>query len=87
MAEIFTILGEPTRLRIILHLQEVQEDSVGEMAEALELSQSNLSHQLAILKRTDLVKFRKEGRKTLYSLDDEHVEELIKVAFIHAKHQ
>lgn len=87
MTRIFSLLSDNTRLKIILYLQEHKEECVSTMTEALGLTQSNLSHQLALLKGAGLVTYRKDGRKSYYRLDDEHVEVLIDVALSHVKHQ
>ncbi len=72
LADFFKIFGDGTRIRI-LQLLLAGEKNVGELAEALDMSQSAVSHQLRILRQNDLVKYRKEGKTVFYSLDDEHV--------------
>lgn len=71
-AELFKVLGDPTRIRI-LHAITETELCVQEIADQLEMSQSAISHQLRILKQTALVKFRRDGKTIYYSLADDHV--------------
>lgn len=66
------VLADPTRLRILLTLEQA-EYNVTELAEKLDLEQSNLSHQLKILKAQRLVKSRREGRSIYYTPDDTHI--------------
>ncbi len=69
LSGIFKVLADPTRLRIIYTLS-MGELCVTDISETLEMTQSSISHQLAILKSRDLIKVRKVGRKSYYSLDD-----------------
>ena len=86
MAEFFKIFGDGTRIRILQTLLE-GEKNVGELAEVLEMSQSAVSHQLRVLRQNDLVKYRKEGKVVFYSLDDEHVEEVLQQGMAHLRHK
>lgn len=72
LAELFKIMGDPTRIKIIYALKE-RELCVCNISEILEMSSSAVSHQLRVLRNNKIVKFRKEGRSVYYSLDDEHV--------------
>ena len=63
------------------------EKNVGDLAEVLEMSQSAVSHQLRVLRQNDLVKYRKEGKVVFYSLDDEHVEEVLQQGMAHLRHK
>lgn len=83
MAETFKILGDPTRLKIVLALTK-EELCVLDIAELLGMSESAISHQLRLLKTLRLVKQRKDGKMVFYSLDDEHIEDLIRVAARHS---
>lgn len=85
LAELFKVLGEYTRLRII-YLLSFGERSVGEIAETIGMGQSAVSHQLRVLRQTRLVTFRKDGKTVWYSLDDEHVELLVKQGLEHVMH-
>lgn len=82
MAELFKILGDPTRVRI-LHSLRKNEMCVCDVAEILQMSPSAISHQLRILRTARLVRYRREGRHVYYSLDDDHVETLMKQAEEH----
>jgi ArsR family transcriptional regulator, lead/cadmium/zinc/bismuth-responsive transcriptional repressor len=84
MAETFKVLGDQTRLKIVLALSK-QELCVLDIATVLGISESAISHQLRLLKSLRLVKQRKEGKLVFYSLDDEHIEDLIKVASRHTE--
>lgn len=72
LAELFKIFGDSTRIRILYVLFEA-EVCVCDLAEALNMTQSAISHQLRILKQNKLVKSRREGKSVFYSLADDHV--------------
>ena len=72
IAALFKGFDDPSRIRI-LSLLIGTERCVGEIADAMALSQSAVSHQLRILKGMGLVRFRREGKNLLYSLADDHV--------------
>ena len=86
MAEFFKVFGDSTRIRILQALLE-GEKNVGDLAEALEMTQSAVSHQLRVLRQNDLVKYRKEGKVVFYSLDDEHVENVMQQGMAHLRHK
>lgn len=86
MAEFFKIFGDGTRIRVLQTLME-GEKNVGDLAEVLEMSQSAVSHQLRVLRQNDLVKYRKEGKVVFYSLDDEHVENVLQQGMAHLRHK
>ena len=79
--EIFKALSDTNRLRILLLLEQ-EESSVGHITHTLNLSQSNVSHQLKILKQARLVKSLRQGQSKIYSIDDQHVSTLLKQPFI-----
>ncbi|NNV06289.1 helix-turn-helix transcriptional regulator [Geobacillus sp. C56-T2] len=85
VARIFKALADPTRIKI-LYLLSQEECHVGHMAEVLGMSQSAVSHQLALLRTLRLVKYRREGKMLVYSCDDEHVISLLRQAVDHAQH-
>lgn len=85
LAELFRILGDPNRLRIISVLMH-HELCVHDITELVGLSQSAVSHQLRVLRQMRLVRTRKEGRKVYYALDDEHVRELFRLSLEHISH-
>lgn len=72
LADLFKVFGDPTRIRILSVLSR-QEMCVQDIADALSMNQSAISHQLRILKQSALVKFRREGKTIYYSLADDHV--------------
>ena len=72
MAEFFSLLGDPNRLRILSVLAQ-QELCVSDLATALDMSESAVSHQLRTLRTIRLVSYQKRGRKVFYSLLDNHV--------------
>jgi ArsR family transcriptional regulator len=72
MADIFKLLGEPTRLKIVLALMN-SELCVCDLSAVLNSNISTVSHQLRLLKSAKLVKFRKEGKMVYYSVDDHHI--------------
>lgn len=82
IAELFKAFGDPTRVQILSHLQQ-REMCVGDIAEAVELSQSAISHQLRILKQMHLIKFRRDGKNILYSLADDHVRTILRMGLEH----
>ena len=82
LAELFKIFGDTTRIRILFVLFEA-EVCVCDLAEALHMTQSAISHQLAILKRDKLVKSRREGKSVFYSLADDHVRTIISQGMEH----
>jgi len=82
IAELFKAFGDTTRVRILSQLLH-QEQCVGDIAEALEMSQSAISHQLRILKQMHLIKFRREGKNVLYSLADDHVRTILEMGLEH----
>ncbi|WP_058308308.1 ArsR/SmtB family transcription factor [Gracilibacillus massiliensis] len=85
VSQTFKALGDPTRIRI-LHLLFEQELSVSNIAEKLDLNQSNVSHQLRFLKNLRLVKYRRDGKTIYYSQDDEHVMKILQQSIDHATH-
>ncbi|MRG86829.1 ArsR/SmtB family transcription factor [Salinibacillus xinjiangensis] len=86
VSQTFKALSDPTRLRI-LSLLSNREYSVSQIAEILQLKQSNVSHQLRYLKNLRLVKFRREGTTIYYSQDDEHVIRMLQQTIYHALHR
>lgn len=82
LAELFKIFGDSTRIRILFVLFEA-EVCVCDLAEALNMTQSAISHQLRILKQSRLVKSRREGKSIFYSLADSHVRTIINQGLEH----
>lgn len=85
VSEIFKALGDPTRIKILSLLCE-GERTVNEISEEVGLTQSAISHQLRILKTLRLVKYRREKTSLHYSINDEHVVNLLMQTIEHARH-
>lgn len=75
LAELFKVFGDSTRIKIINALM-VRELCVCDIADITNSTPSAISHQLRVLKQAKLVKYRKDGKSVIYSLDDEHVREI-----------
>ena len=82
LSELFKVFGDSTRIRILFVLFEA-EVCVCDLANALNMTQSAISHQLRILKANKLVKSRREGKSVFYSLSDDHVRTLIAMGLEH----
>ena len=86
LANMFSVLGDPTRLKIVLCLME-KEASVTEIVNALGLTQSAVSHQLRILKDAHVLKSDKVGKMVFYSLNDEHVRIIVETGHVNINHK
>ena len=86
LTEFFKVLGNPTRIRILLLLME-QDANVSDLAEQLGMTQSAVSHQLNLLKSNKLVKQRRDGKMIFYALADKHVEMVIEKGAEHIREQ
>jgi len=84
LEELYRALGDSSRIRVVSALRAA-ELCVCDLAELLGMSQSAISHQLRVLRNLRLVKYRREGRKAFYSLDDEHIEILLDIASEHVR--
>lgn len=84
VAEIFKVLGDPTRLRIVDALSR-SELCVCDLALIVGASQSTVSHSLRALRQMRLVRYRKDGKIAYYSLDDDHISKLLGLVFEHAE--
>ena len=84
LADLFKVFGDTTRIKILYALFE-SELCVGDIAQILGLSQSAVSHQLRVLKDSKLIKFRREGKVILYSLDDDHVRTIMSMGMEHVE--
>jgi DNA-binding transcriptional ArsR family regulator len=85
LAETFKALSDPTRVRIVSLLVE-DELCVCDLAAALDMSQSAVSHQLRALRDLRLVRWRRQGRQIFYTLDDDHVADLFRRGLDHVAH-
>ena len=84
MADLFKVLGDKTRTKILAVLEK-QELNVSSISEVVGLQSSAISHQLRVLRQSKLIKARKVGKEVFYSLDDEHVSLIFKCALEHVK--
>ena len=84
LAETFSILGNPTRLKIIFALSQ-EELCVCDLTILLGTTKSAVSHQLRILRIARLVKYRRDGKVSFYSLDDEHIKKLFDQGLRHVE--
>lgn len=82
LAELFKVFGDSTRIRILWALDEA-EMCVCDIAYLLNMTQSAISHQLRVLKQAKLVKNRRDGKVMFYSLDDEHVKDILNQGLVH----
>jgi DNA-binding transcriptional ArsR family regulator len=85
LADLFSALSDPTRLRIISILLD-SELNVGDIASQLTITESAVSHQLRGLRQLRLVRSRKNGRQVYYALDDDHVAKLYRLGLEHVEH-
>lgn len=86
LADFFKVFGDSSRVKILFAL-EVGEMCVNDIAASLGMTQSAVSHQLRVLRQNDLVKFRKDGKVTYYSLDDNHVLTVLQQGYSHISHK
>lgn len=82
LTKLFKALADPTRVRLVMALLE-GELCVYDLAAVLDISESATSHQLRTLRESALIKSRREGQVIYYSLDDEHVGELLRIGHAH----
>ena len=82
LAEVFKLFGDTTRMKIFCALKE-SELCVYDIAYITKCTQSAISHQLKLLKDSNLIKSRKDGKVVYYSLDDDHVEKILEKGLEH----
>lgn len=85
VAKIFKALSDDTRIKIAYALTVENELCVCDVANIIGSTTATASHHLRLLKNLGLAKYRKEGKLVFYSLDDDHVKMLVKLAFEHQK--
>ncbi|MGW4070497.1 ArsR/SmtB family transcription factor [Nocardia grenadensis] len=85
-AEIFSILSDPTRVRIILALREYEELSVGRLADIVGKEQTAVSHHLAKLRLKRMVTTRRHGIQVFYRLAGRHTQQLVSEAIFQVEH-
>ena len=76
LADLFRVFGDSSRIKILYALHD-SELCVQDLANAVQLSQSAVSHQLRVLKDSKLVRFRRDGKTVYYALDDDHVRSIL----------
>ncbi|MBQ3180646.1 MAG: winged helix-turn-helix transcriptional regulator [Firmicutes bacterium] len=86
MAGMFKMMADPTRLKLINALM-LSEMCVCDLTELMGMSQSAVSHQLAALRKSRLIKSRRDGKQIFYSLDDEHIGLLFNQCLIHSREE
>jgi DNA-binding transcriptional ArsR family regulator len=85
LAQVFRALADPTRVRMVSVLVEA-ELCVGDLAAALGMSVSAVSHQLRLLRELRVVRRRRQGKRIYYALDDDHVRDLFERGLEHVQH-
>lgn len=86
LADLFKLIGDPTRCHILFALDQ-DEMCVCDLANVLNMTKSSISHQLAVLRKSGVVKCRRSGKEVYYTLDDNHIEKLFEVGLEHINHQ
>lgn len=85
LADLFKLIGDTTRCRILFALDK-NEMCVYDIANVLSMTKSAVSHQLATLRRSGIVKCRKNGKEVYYTLDDDHIVKLFEIGLAHINH-
>lgn len=85
-AEFYKALSDFSRFKIVYSLMD-GEKCVSEIIEKVNMSQTAVSYQLKLLRQMRLVKYRRQGQNIFYSIDDEHVFDIIKLTFEHISHK
>ena len=86
VADVFKVLGDPSRCRLVYALLAAGEICVCDLAAALAMSESNVSHHLRVLRAHGLVRPRRQGKMVYYSPDDEHISLLLDLTREHVAH-
>lgn len=86
LADLFKLIGDTTRCRILFALDQ-NEMCVCDLANVLDMTKSSVSHQLAVLRRSGVVRCRKSGKEVYYTLDDEHIVKLFEIGLEHINHK
>ncbi len=84
LSDMFKIFGDQTRVKILMAL-ESGELCVCDIAAVMNMSQSAISHQLRVLKQSNIVKTRRQGKVVYYSISDDHVKEIFEIAIVHVQ--
>jgi DNA-binding transcriptional ArsR family regulator len=86
LADLFKLLADPTRARLLHALLEAGELCVCDLAETVEVSETSVSQALRLLRTAGVVRNRRSGRMIYYSLDDAHVRLLLDLSLEHLRH-
>jgi ArsR family transcriptional regulator, lead/cadmium/zinc/bismuth-responsive transcriptional repressor len=86
LADVFSLLGDPGRLRLLVALLEAGELCVCDLAAVTRMSESAVSHALRLLRAHRVVSVSRRGRMAFYRLDDSHVRMLLDLGLTHARH-
>lgn len=86
LAEMFRLLGDPTRVRILFALLEAGELCVCDIAEAVDTTDTKVSQAMRLLRSAGVVRNRRDGRNIFYRLDDAHVRMLLDLSREHVAH-
>jgi DNA-binding transcriptional ArsR family regulator len=86
LAELFRMLGDPGRVRILVTLAETGEMRVGDLCAVVGAPETSVSHALRLLRTAGIVRNRRDGRAIYYDLDDAHVRELLDLSREHLRH-
>lgn len=86
LSEFYKIMADYTRMKIIYALMK-KELCVSDISEIVEMSQTAVSYQLRILRGARLVKHRRVGKMIFYSLDDDHINDIINTTVMHLEHE
>ena len=84
LSDMFKIFGDQTRVKILMAL-ESGELCVCDIAAVMNMSQSAISHQSRVLKQSNTVKTRRQGKVVYYSISDDHVKEIFDIAIVHVQ--
>ena len=86
LADLFKLIGDTTRCKILFALDQ-KEMCVCDLSNVLNMTKSSVSHQLATLRRSGVVKCRKNGKEVYYNLDDDHIVKLFEIGLQHINHK
>ena len=86
LAELYKLIGDNTRCRILFALDK-NEMCVCDIANVLNMTKSAVSHQLAVLRKSNIVKCRRSGKEVYYTLDDDHINKLFEIGLEHINHK
>jgi DNA-binding transcriptional ArsR family regulator len=87
VTELFRLLGDPNRVRMLYALAEAGELCVCDLAAVVEVAEHSVSHALRLLRTAGIVRSRRSGRMVYYALDDAHVRLLLDVSAEHLRHE